>query len=246
MTLLVVRTVVDDQNRLRASHHQRRLKVRETVTAPFAIWCDDIVDRDGEPETLRYETNCQMTNLSDTKSLGYDLERRRHGSQLRSQFTQSQTSPQKHLSHSVVAGVRVDASALEVTNRITASITSTTDATSVPLGGGSAEGGVAGVVGEVAAGLKVTADQRRRVWLVQPRLLRLPLRFPKAIVGAWGPTTLNLDNDGPGDQTDEQSASVMDCSGLACPMTPKSYWPEQCQQLYQRCPLGSRERGKQS
>ena len=95
-----------------------------------------------------------------------------------------------------MAGVRVDASALEVKDQITASITSTTNATSIPLGGGSDGGGVAGVVGEVAAGIKVTADQRRQIWLVQPRSRRLPLRLPKAIVGAWGPTNLTMDEDG--------------------------------------------------
>ena len=88
----------------------------------------------------------------------------------------------KHAEAFVVAGVRVDASALEVKDLITASITSTTDADTVPLGGGSAEGSVAGVVGEVAAALKVTAT-KTPVWLVQPRPRRLPLRLPKAMRG---------------------------------------------------------------
>ena len=56
-----------------------------------------------------------------------------------------------------VNGVRVDASALDAEDEIIATVTSTTDATSVGLGGGSDGGGVSGVVGVVAAGLKVTA-----------------------------------------------------------------------------------------
>ena len=93
----------------------------------------------------------------------------------------------------VVAGVRVDASALAVKDQITASITSTTDADSVPLGGGSAEGGVAGVVGEVAAALAVTADQRRRLWLVQPRSRTPSITVAEGFSGAWGPTNLDMD-----------------------------------------------------
>ena len=58
-----------------------------------------------------------------------------------------------------VFGVRVDASALDIKDQIIATDTSTTDATSVPLGGGTDEGGVSGGVGEVAAGLIVTANK---------------------------------------------------------------------------------------
>ena len=91
----------------------------------------------------------------------------------------------------VVAGVRVDASALEVKDLVTASITSTTDATSVPLGGGSAEGGVAGVVGEVAAALKVTAEKDAD--LACSAATPAPsITLVEGYAGAWGPT--NLDN----------------------------------------------------
>ena len=95
----------------------------------------------------------------------------------------------------VVAGVRVDASALAVKDTITATITSSTDATTVPLGGSSASGGVSGLVGEVAAGLKVTATQ--------DALLACSANTPKpsitvaeGFVDAWGPTNLEADSGG--------------------------------------------------
>ena len=102
-----------------------------------------------------------------------------------------------------VAGVRVDASALAVDDEIMAGVTSTTDATTVGLGGASDEGGVSGVVGKVAAGLKVTAAKDSEL-ACSSGALDPSITVAEGFAMAWGPTNLEMDSGG----MDDEHASV--------------------------------------
>ena len=93
-----------------------------------------------------------------------------------------------------VAGVRVDASALALGSEISASITSTTDATTVPLDGAATTGGVSGVVGKVAAGLKVTAEKDAALACAADDPMP-SITVAEGFGNAWA-TRLNLDEVG--------------------------------------------------
>ena len=101
-----------------------------------------------------------------------------------------------------VVGVRVDASALAVGDEIKVNVTSTTDATTQPLGGADASGGVSGPVAVVAAGLKVTAKQASSLACSTTNLPSITVAEGFGVdslgrIGAWGPSG----GDGIGTQT---------------------------------------------
>ena len=178
--------------------------VREKATAKFTLWCDDNTDA-AQTDGDGYETDCQMTDTDDSPSATFSNE----GGTGVITVTIPDTADARAKSF-VVAGVRVDASALAAKDQITASVTSTTDATSVGLGGGSDEGGVSGVVGEVTNAIKITAEKDAD--LACSSAAPAPsITVAEAYVGAWGPTRINLDEvGGAADATgaDEQTASI--------------------------------------
>ena len=159
--------------------------VREKATAKFTLWCDDNDDA-AQTDGNGYETDCQTTERDTHPSATFSND---GGTGVITITIGSESQS------FVVAGVRVDASGLEAKDTITASVTSTTDASSVGLGGGSADGGVSGTVGEVAAGLTVTAEKDADL------ACSAAAPAPSITVGegfamAWGPTRINLDEVG--------------------------------------------------
>ena len=163
---------------------------RGDATAPFTLWCT--LDATADPvvygtacgaDTITGGPSATISNKGDTGVITVTVG----------------ATPQSF----VVAGVRVDASALAVKDTITASITSTTDATSVPLGGSSATGGVSGLVGEVAAGLKVTAAKDAAL-ACSADAPAPSVTVAEGFSMAWGPTNLEADSGG----TDNDNASL--------------------------------------
>ena len=164
--------------------------VREKATAAFILRCDEDGDGTGS-DPNGFEADCEATaletdNIIDHPTATFSNE---GGAGV---ITITIGSDGQSF---VVAGVRVDASALAAKDTITAIVTSTTDATSVGLGGGSDEGGVSGIVGEVAAGLKVTAEKDTD--LACSSADPAPsITVAEGFGGAWGPTNLVLDESG--------------------------------------------------
>ena len=178
--------------------------VREKATAKFTLWCDEDGDGTGTDATM-FEADCEAANTTAGNSENPTATFSNEGGTGVITVTKG-TADQTF----VVAGVRVDASALAVKDTITASVTSTTDATTVGLGGPSSEGGVSGIVGEVAAGLAVTAEKAAS--LSCSSTTAPSITVAEGFVGAWGPTRLNLDEvGGAADATgaDEETASIM-------------------------------------
>ena len=104
-----------------------------------------------------------------------------------------------------VAGVRVDASDLDLGDEIMVSVTSTTDATSVPLGGSSSGSSISGVVGVVSAGLKVTAEKDAD--LACSEATAMPsITVAEGFSMAWGPAQMM--GEGEGEGIDMQTASI--------------------------------------
>ena len=181
--------------------------VREKATAKFTLWCDNndnalATDGDG------YEADCEATATATDGDDNIDTPKATFSNEGGTGIITITigTAPQSF----VVAGVRVDASGLELKDEISASVSSTTDATSVGLGGGSSDAGVSGVVGVVSDGLKVTAAKDADL------ACSAATPAPSITVGegytmAWGPTRINLDEvggaaDAPG--ADMQTAGV--------------------------------------
>ena len=124
--------------------------VREKATAPFSLLCDT----DGDGSFNAYCQSATGTVISETSPSATFSNEGGNG-------IMTITIPEDDASNQsfVVRHVWVDASALDAEDEIIATVTSTTDATSVGLGGGSDAGGVSGVVGVVMPGLKVTATK---------------------------------------------------------------------------------------
>jgi len=164
--------------------------VRDKASAAFTLRCDS--DNDGSTDAL-----CQAANPEASPSATFSNE---GGTGII-----TITIPEDDAANQtfVVANVRVDASALAVEDEIRAGITSTTDATSVALGGSSAGDGVSGVVGVVAAGLKVTAAKDADL-ACSAKAPEPSITVSEGFTGAWGPTHVT-----PGaDPADAQAASV--------------------------------------
>ena len=161
--------------------------VRGDTGGNFVIWCSSKNDDN-------YDVNCQET--ADTNNPKATVSNKDGVGIITITIGKTAQS-------FAVAGVRVDASTLDLEDEVTASVTSTTDATSVGLGGGSDGGGVSGVVGTVTAGLKVTAEKDADLACsaVKPKP---SITVAEAFVGAWGPTNLEADTGG----DDMQTASV--------------------------------------
>lgn len=176
--------------------------VREKATASFTLWCDD--DNDAtDTDGTGYEENCQTTNPDTSPSAMFSNE---GGTGVITITIPADDAANQAF---VVAGVRVDASALAAKDEITASVTSTTDATTVGLGGPSSEGGVSGIVGEVAAGLKVTAEKAAS--LSCSSTTAPSITVAEGFADAWGPTRLNMDEVGGAADAagaDDETASV--------------------------------------
>ena len=179
--------------------------VREKATAKFTLWCDN----DADLATNGYEADCEATATSTDANDNIDRPKATFSNEGGTGVITITigTAPQSF----VVAGVRVDASGLAVKDEITASVTSTTDATSVGLGGGaSSDGGVSGVVGVVSDGLKVTAAKDAD--LACSAATPAPsITVAEGYTMAWGPTRLNMDEVGgaaDASGADEETASV--------------------------------------
>ena len=177
--------------------------VREKATAKFTLWCDENGDGSGTDDNM-FESDCEAANETAGNSENPTATFSNEGGTGVITITKG-TADQTF----VVAGVRVDASALAVKDTITAAVTSTTDATSVGLGGPSSEGGVSGTVGEVAAGLSVTAEKAAS--LSCSSTTAPSITVAEGFADAWGPTRLNLDEVGGAADAagaDEETASV--------------------------------------
>ena len=158
---------------------------RGDTTAAFTLWCGD-----------GYTTKCSSTNLPATIS-------NKGGTGV---ITVTIATAESFR----VTGVRVDASALAVGSNITASVTSTTDASTVGLGGASDQGGVSGVVGKVAAGLKVTATKAADLECSAAKPMP-SITVAEGFGMAWGPIRLNQDEVGDSADAsgvDEETASI--------------------------------------
>ena len=181
--------------------------VREKATAKFTLWCDNndnsqATDGDG------YEADCEATATATDGDGNIDTPKATFSNEGGTGVITITigTAPQSF----VVAGVRVDASGLALKDEITASVSSTTDATSVGLGGGSSAAGVSGVVGVVTDGLKVTATKDAD--LACSAATPAPsITVAEGYTMAWGPTRLNMDEVGGAADAagaDEETASV--------------------------------------
>ena len=167
-------------------------KARGDTTAPFTLWCNN----DDTPSATTYDDDCQETGETGSENPSATISNK-DGTGIITITIGS--DPQTF----VVAGVRVDASALAVKDKITAGITSTTDATSVPLGGAAADGGVSGVVGEVADSLKVTAEKDSDL-ACSADTPAPSITVAEGFNMAWGPTNLEADTGG----DDMETASI--------------------------------------
>ena len=164
--------------------------VRDKASAVFTLRCDS--DNDGSIDAV-----CQAVNPETSPSATFSNEG--------GTGVITITIPEDDAANQtfVVADVRVDASALAVEDEIRAGITSTTDATSVPLGRTTAGDGVSGVVGVVAAGLEVTAAKDADL-ACSAEAPEPSITVSEGFTGAWGPTHVT-----PGtDPADAQAASV--------------------------------------
>ena len=164
--------------------------VRDKASAGFPLRCDS--DGDGSTDAF-----CQATNPETSPSATFSNEG--------GAGVITITIPEDDAANQtfVVATARVDASALAVRDEIRAAITATTDGTSVPLGGSRAGDGVSGVVGVVAAGLKVTAAKDADL-ACSEKAPEPSITVSEGFAGAWGPTHVTPSTD----PADAQAASV--------------------------------------
>lgn len=167
---------------------------REDDTASFTLWCDNDGNGMGA-DTNGFEGDCQADGQTDGANPSATISNK-DGSGVITITIGSEAQS------FVVAGVRVDASALAVDAEIMASVTSSTDAGQVNLGGSSSGGSVSGVVGKVAAGLKVTAATASS--LACSTTEKPSITVAEGFADAWGPTNLEADTG----MMDNQTASI--------------------------------------
>ena len=147
---------------------------REKATATFQLFCD----RDGDETTY---VNCQNTNPETSPSATISNE---GGTGV---ITITIPEDDDAIQSFVISDVGVDASALDAEDEIIATVTSTTDATSVGLGGGSDGGDVSGAVGVVTPGLKVTAAKDADL-ACSAEAPAPSITIAEGFIHAWGPT----------------------------------------------------------
>ena len=117
--------------------------------------------------------------------------------------------------------IRVDASALAPGDEIVATVTSTTDADTVGLGGPASQGGVSGVVGVVKAGLKVTAD-RDAALACSAKAAAPSITVAEGFSWAWGPERFLI--NGVGESPDRFTSVRIVLDNL--PDDAKVEWPD--------------------
>lgn len=144
---------------------------REKTSSAFSLMCDN----DGNAAT-GYEADCQVNADTTKPSATLSNENGKGVIEIL-----PGTSPESF----EVVGVRVDASALAEKEKITATVTSNTKPGTQPLDGGTTSGSVSGVVGEVAAGLKVTATQSQS--LACSKATQPSITVAEGFEMAWGP-----------------------------------------------------------
>ena len=150
--------------------------VRDKASADFPILCDS--DGDGNIDGYCQETSPEASPSATISNEG-------------GAGVVTITIPEDDAANQSfwVFGVRVDASALDAEERIIAAVTSTTDATTVGLGGASSDGSVSGAVGVVTPGLQVTATKDTD--LACSAVTPAPsITIAEAYTPAWGPANL--------------------------------------------------------
>ena len=168
---------------------------RGDTTAAFTLWCDN--DNSGTDQTqVEFEADCQATGQTLTDNPSATISNKDGKGVITIKIGADAQS-------FLVAGVRVDASALAIGDKVMASVTSTTDATTVGLGGSTSAAGVSGVVGEVADSLKVTASKDSDLACSSDDP-EPSITVAEGFNMAWGPTNLAADSGG----TDNEHASV--------------------------------------
>lgn len=163
-------------------------------TAMFTLWCNE--DMSDDQDGVTYESACPANDPADRPSATIS---NKDGVGVITITVPNNSAARVAFR---VAGVRVDASGLAVDDEITASVTSTTDATSVDLSGTTSEGSVSGVVGKVAAGLKVTAATASSLACSDTE--KPSITVAEGFADAWGPTDLEADSA----MMDNQTASI--------------------------------------
>ena len=177
-------------------------------TAAFTLWCNE------DTTNPDYEVACPVNDPADRPSATIS---NKGGTGV---ITVTIPATDDANVAFVVAGVRVDASGLAVDSNITVSVTSTTDATTVGLGGASTDDGISGVVGKVADSLKVTAEKDADL-ACSSDTPAPSITVAEGFAMAWGPTNLEADTGG----TDNEHASVKIVLDNL-PDSAKVEWPE--------------------
>jgi len=173
--------------------------VRGDDSADFPLWCGETSTALTEPVACDQSANPIHPAATFSNKDGKGVITIKVGSRTRADGTKIS------FAHSFrVAGVRVDASALSVEDKLMATITSTTDASSVSFGGGSSSGDdVSGVVGEVSDALKVTASKDAAL-SCSSKTTMPSITVAEGYPLAWGPTNMQAHSG----MEDYQTASV--------------------------------------
>ena len=184
-------------------------EARGDTKTDFTLWCDNNnSDDDG------YEEDCQAVTETGSENPSAKLSNKGGAGTIEITIGSMAQS-------FVVAGVRVDASALAVKDQIMVSISSSTTADSVPLDGTTAVGGVSGVVGEVADSLKVTAAKDADL-ACSSDAPAPSITVAEGFSMAWGPTNLNAHSGG----ADTMSTASVKIVLTGLPDGAKVEWPE--------------------